>query len=64
MNITAAVKPMNIDRRKKIVLLPVVSSAHPRRAGKPADMIPHQSLDGRTPDAVYFETVRSEKQAA
>jgi hypothetical protein len=25
---------------------------------------PHQSLDGKTPDAVYFETVREEKQAA
>jgi putative transposase len=25
---------------------------------------PHRSLDGKTPDAVYFETVRSEKQAA
>jgi putative transposase len=25
---------------------------------------PHRSLDGKTPDAVYFESVRSEKQAA
>jgi hypothetical protein len=25
---------------------------------------PHQSLDGKTPDAVYFETVCEEKQAA
>jgi putative transposase len=25
---------------------------------------PHQSLDSRTPDAVYFETVGAEKQAA
>ena len=25
---------------------------------------PHRSLDGKTPDAVYFETVGAEKQAA
>ena len=25
---------------------------------------PHQSLDGRTPNAVYFETAGAEKQAA
>jgi hypothetical protein len=25
---------------------------------------PHQSLDDRTPDAVYFEIVDAEKQAA
>jgi hypothetical protein len=25
---------------------------------------PHRSLDGKTPDAVYFETVREEKQQA